>query len=784
MSRLQRLMAGDPPRNGGGAGEGGGPDFSRRRFLVTGVAAGSLAFGFVRTASSAMDPATPTGEPAAATAPLWEPGLWYSIDREGMVTVNIIRAEMGQHIGTALARILADELEADWSKVRIIHVDSDPKWGLMVTGGSWSVWQTFPVFSRAGAAGRRALLELGAHLLGVPVERCTARAGQIGDGTHSISYGEIVAHAHKHPPSLRSFSPAELAALPLKAADQRRLIGRTVRALDINTKTNGQARYGIDARLPGMVYARPKLPPTRNGSKVVAVDESEARQVKGYLQHLVIDDPSDTVPGWVLVIAESYPAAIKATERLKVQWTPGPGARVSEQDIQKHARELIAKPDGGVLLDVGDADVEPTFQSAASRLELEYTTATVLHMQLEPVNALAVDQDGVMEIHTGNQWQSLILPTLAKALDRPAEQIILRSYMLGGGFGRRLNGDYTVPAALAAKALKRPVKLVLTREDDTHFDSVRSPSVQKIRMAFDAGGRPIAMDYHACAGWPTEVMAGALLSKGVNGSYDPFAIAGADHWYDLPRQRLRALSNDLANASFRPGWLRSVGPGWTTWALESFMDEAALHGKVDPVRLRLGLLTAAGRNAGTSPNSVGGAQRMAEVVRRAAARGGWSTTQPADTALGLATSFGQERDMPTWTACVARVKVDRASGRVAVLKLTVVIDAGTIVDPDGALAQVQGATLWGLSMALHEGTEFVNGQVRDLNLNTYQPLRIADVPELDISFVASTEVPVGLGEPAVTVVAPAIGNAIFRAVGARVRALPITAAAVKAALPA
>jgi CO/xanthine dehydrogenase Mo-binding subunit len=753
---------------------------SRRGFLVAAAGAG-LVFGFARVVDAAMDPASPTGAAPPAAPPQIEPSLWFAIDAEGIVTVNIIRAEMGQHIGTALARILAEELEADWDKVRVVHVDSDPKWGLMVTGGSWSVWQTFPVFSRAGAAGRTALIEAGARLMGVAPGNCTARAGKVVAGGRSIPYGEIARRGG----TLRTFTPDEIDKMPIKPASERRLIGKPGKSVDIAAKVDGTARYGIDARVPGMVYARPKLPPTRNGSKVVSIDDSTAKQVRGYRQSIALDDPSDTVPGWVMVIADSYHAAIRAADLVKVTWTAGPGASVSEQQLQDHALGLAREAEGGIQLDIADDDSTPSFSAAAaSTIEQIYTTATVLHFQLEPVNALAFEKDGVFEIHTGNQWQSLILPTIAKALDRPDTSIVLRSYMLGGGFGRRLNGDYIIPAALAAKALGRPVKMVLTREDDSRFDSVRSPSVQRLRMAFDGGGQIQAMEHHACAGWPTQVIGGpSLMAKTQRGGqYDPFAIAGADHWYDVGHQKVRAIANDLANETFRPGWLRSVGPGWTNWALESFMDEAADHTKTDPVAFRLKLLTGKGRNAGKAPNSVGGSLRQAEVVRRAAERAGWGTTMPADTGLGIATSFGQERDMPTWVACVARVRVDRKSGGVIVEKLTIVTDAGTIVDPDGALAQTQGAALWGLSMALHEGTQFENGLVRDVNLDTYMPLRISDVPDIDISFVDSEEAPVGLGEPATTVVGPAIGNAIFRAVGVRLRHIPITPLAVRDAL--
>ena len=743
---------------------------SRRAFLV-GLSGAAVMFGFA------------PGEGAAQESGPFEPTIWYSLDRDGMVTVNITRAEMGQHIGTAIARILADELEVDWSNVRISLVDTDPKWGDMHTGGSRSVWTDFPLYSRAGAAGRIALIEAGAKLLGVSPSQCVARQGAVSAEGRSISYGEIVRRGEP----MHKFTPDELAKLPIKHASERRLIGKKTDALDIPAKINGAARYGIDAVVEGMVYARPKIPPTRYGSVVRSVDDSAAKRVKGYLKSLVLEDPSNLVPGWVVVCATSYPAAIRAADLVKVDWTPGDSAKVSEQDILDHGARQIAAPQGGTLL-VDDPGIDSAFRAAASTLERTYTTASALHVQLEPVNALAFEKDGRFEIHAGNQNQSLTLSMLAQALRLPQERIVMRTYPIGGGFGRRLNGDYAVGAALAAKALGKPVKLVLTRPDDMRFDSFRSPSIQKLRLAFDARGKVTAMEHHASAGWPTEAqvtVAGTVanLPKTHGGApYDPFAIDGADHWYNVGAQRVRALSNDLAITAFRPGYLRSVGPGWTNWAVETFMDEAAHMARTDPVAFRIGLLDGTGRNAGSSPSAVGGAKRQAAVLKRAAEKRGWGTPMPKDTALGVATTFGQSRAMPTWIACVARVHVDRRSGAVEVEKLTIVVDAGTVVHPDGALAQVEGSALWGLSMALHEGTEFVKGQVKDTNLDSYTPLRIGDVPELDIEFIDSTEAPVGLGEPGTTVVAPAIGNAIFAAVGVRLRHLPIRPAAVLEAL--
>jgi isoquinoline 1-oxidoreductase beta subunit len=738
-------------------------DLSRRSFLITVGAAGAT---FALTG------------PAEA-ADTYAPTIWYTIDKAGNVTVNIIRAEMGQHVGTAIARIVADELEADWSKVKIDHVDSDPKWGLMVTGGSWSVWQSYPLYSQAGAAGRIALTEAGAKLLGVPVAQCVARNGAVMAGAKSIGYGEIVARGE-----LRSnLSAEELAKIPAKKAVDRRLIGKAADARDIPGKTNGSGIYGIDAKVPGMVYARPKLPPTRYGSVVTAIDETEAKKVPGYLRAVALQDPSGQVPGWVMVYADTFVAADRAAEALKVTWKAPPEASVSEADLQARARALIADKSKGSLA-VEDPGVDAAFAAAKSKLERTYTTATALHMQLEPVNALAFEKDGVFEIHTGNQWQSLVLPWLAKALDRKEETIVLRTHLLGGGFGRRLDGDYAVGAALASKAIGgKPVKMVLTRADDTRFDCPRSPSVQTLRMAFGEDGRVMGMEQHVCAGWPTEAMAPFFMPKGANGAaFDPFAINGANHWYNVGAHRVRAIGNDLANRTFRPGWLRSVGPGFTNWALESFLDEAAVEAGIDPLEFRLRMLDASGKNAGSAPNAVGGAKRQAAVLRRLGARTGWGKALPKNTGLGLATSFGQERDMPTWTACAARVAVDPASGVVKVEKLTLVVDCGTVVAPDGALAQVEGAALWGLSLALHEGSAFENGQPKDLNLDTYTPLRMSGVPDVEVEFVPSNEAPVGLGEPATTVVGPAIGNAIYRAVGARVRDLPIRPEAVKAGM--
>jgi isoquinoline 1-oxidoreductase subunit beta len=742
------------------------------------MAGAGVALGYARFGVGTLQTATSVAKPASSAGELFEPTIWYGISPSGEVTVNIIRAEMGQHIGTALARILADELEADWDKVRIVTVDSDPKWGIMVTGGSWSVWQTFPVFSRAGAAGRIALIEEGAKLLGTSPQSCIARLGAVHVGGRSISYGDIVTRGNLQ----RTYTPEQLNAIPIKAPRDRRLIGRDTLARDIPPKTDGKGLYGIDAVVEGMIYARPKIPPTRYESKVISVDDSAAKNLPGYIRSIALDDPSGTVPGCVMVYADSFPTASRAADLVEVKWSSGDTAHVSEHDLQQHAAELIADPNGGSLV-VDDPGVDAALASAKRKIERTYTVSTVMHCALEPVNALAFEKNGVFEIHTGNQWQTLILPVLAKALGRSQDTIVLRSYLLGGAFGRRLDGDYAVLAALAAKAVGKPVKMICTREDDMRFDCPRSPAVQVVRMGFADEGKVIAMDHQAAAGWPTAAFAPEFMLKDDHGApFDPFAIHGADHWYTVGAQRVRAIQNDLAQRTFRPGYLRSVGGGWIFWALESFMDEAAHELGVDPVAFRLRLLDGAGRNAGSAPNSVGGAHRQAAVLSRVAEKAGWGSAMPTDVGLGVASTSGQERDMPTWCGCVARVRVDRTSGQVTAEKLTLVVDAGTIIQPDGAAAQVEGCALWGLSMALYEGSEFVMGQPKDTNLDTYTMLRMGNVPELEIEFMPSTETPVGLGEPATAVIAPAIANAIFAATGARLRHLPIRPEDVRRAL--
>lgn len=744
-------------------------DISRRTFLAGSAGAGLImGLGVVLPGCSREQAASDLAADAMDRS--FAPTVWFEVDAEGGILVNIAKAEMGQHVGTALARVVADELGADWEAVRIKHVDSDPKWGYMVTGGSWSVFTTFAMLSQAGAAGRTVLRDAGAALLVVPADDCTVSMSEVSAGRESVSFAEIV----KRGDISRTFTDEELAAMPIKPASERQYIGKATKARDIPEKATGTAIYGLDVELPDMVYAQPLLPPTRYGSSIKSIDDSAAKDVRGYIRTLSLSDPSEVLQGWAVVIAENYPSAMKAAKAVKVEWQAGSTASVSEADIVSEGERLARDKATGVLV-VNDGDVAGARANAAKTHSAVYRTSTALHFTLEPQNAVVEFADGKCHIHTGNQWQSLILPVLSKALGMPETDIVIHQYYLGGGFGRRLWGDQIIPAALAARELGRPVKIVFQRADDSRFDCCRSASVQQFDATFDAGNELTGIEHAAAAGWPTLAMAPGFLADGVdgNGKFDTFSISGGDHWYTLPNHRVRAINNDLAQRTFLPGWLRAVGPGWVGWGVESFMDELAEIAGVDPIEFRLARLDGAGKNAGKAPEAVGGARRLAAVLKDVRDRSGWGRKLPAGEGMGVAVCHGQERTMPTWIACVAHVGVDKAAKRIKVHKIWQSIDCGTVVHPDGALAQAEGATLWGLSLALHEGASFQNGQVRERNLDAYTPLRMGDVPELDIRFMDSTEFPTGLGEPPLIPVPPAVGNAVYRASGIRVRNLPI-----------
>ena len=731
---------------------------------------GSVIFGWPADASRTR----PGGNSAS--------GLWFEMDADGLTTVNITKSEMGQHVGTSLAQSLAEELEVRWEDVRIRHVDTNPKWGPMITGGSWSIHTTFDVLSRAGAAGRIALTRAGAAMLDADPARCYARESKVidPDSGKSVTYGDIIANKAVSV----EMSEAELAGITLKPRADYNLVGHSPKALDIPAKTDGTAIYGIDVFRPGMVYGRLVTPPVRYGAKVVKVDDTDARKIAGFVRAIVLDDPTASVTGFVVCVAETFDAADKAAKALNVTWDKGPNREIDSDALFSASEKLAENPQnwGNWVL---EGDPGKVLAGAARKWSARYTTSLNLHAPLEPANAIVELIDGIWHAWTGNQNQIAAVPLMAKALGVEESEVVIHQHYLGGGFGKRLDSEFIVVAALAAKAAGRPVKIIYTREQDMQFDFPRSPSLQVMHGSLDGQGRLEAVTHDVVAGWPTARVLPGFLAETADkqAKVDSFAVSGADFWYSVPHHRVRSIQHDLVQQAVPPGYLRAVGPGFTTFAVESFIDEMADQAGADPAEFRLMMLDAKGKQAGEAPNSVGGASRLARVLTEVVECSGYGKrTLAKNSALGLACSFGQERTMPTWNACVAEVSVNPENGQFQVKKLTLVADVGICVNPANTVVQMQGALLWGVSLAVREYASVSAGAIEQKNFHQYKPLRMADMPEMEIHLVENDHYPAGSGEPATGVVPPAIANAIAKAVGARVRDLPITPEKVKQAM--
>lgn len=747
-------------------------DLSRRSFIV-GTSAAGLALGFasVPGSSALAAPAVPA---------TFDPSVWYSIAPDGLVTVTCGKADMGQHIASTMAQLVAEELGASWKDMRVQLASNDPKYndpvlGAQITGGSWSTMMNFDAMSRAGAAGRIALTEAAAAMMGVPANELVVRDSRISHAKSkkSLSFAEIV----KSGKATKKFSADELKALKLKTPDQYTLVGQSIPQIDIPSKTNGTAKYGIDTFLPGMVYGKIVMPPVRYGATVKSVDDSAAKKVPGFIKAVTLEDKTGTTTGWVVAVANNYANAKKAADALKVTYDNGPNAKVSSESLLAEAKRLQADNASGLFF-VKNGDTAEALGKASKVMEAEYTTNINIHAPMEPMNATAELKGDIWHVYTGNQFATRSGAIAAGALGVDPKFIVMHQAWLGGGFGRRLDGDMLIPAVLAAKAVGKPVKVIYSREDDVTMDFSRPLTFQKIKAGLDDSGKLVAFNHDVVSAWPTKRWGiPAFLSPDVEkkGALDAFTVNGADFFYTVPNHNVRAIINELAQSATPSGQLRSVAPGWTFWAVESMLDELAVAAGKDPAQFRIDMLDGAGANAG-------GAQRLRNTLLAAMGLAGYGSKKlPKGEGMGVACVSSQERATASWTACVAHVAVDD-SGEVKVKKLTVATDVGTQVNPDGIRAQVEGAALWGMSLALFEKATMKDGAIEQTNFDTYTPMRMSQVPEVALAVIANGEPATGVGEPAVTVVAPALANAIYNAVGARVRSLPITAEAVKAGM--
>lgn len=757
--------------NGANPTDSDGVDKGRRNFLIGSAAGMGLVMGYGVLPGSG-------GITEAMAAGTFSPNIWFTMDADGIAHVNIVKAEMGQHVGTAQAQALADELEIPWENVRLNYPDVAPQYGLFITGGSWSVNWTFAAMSQAGAAGRMVLMEQAVKNWGVPLAELKAEAGMVvhAKSGRKVSYADLV----KGGIVARAFTEAQMKAVPMKAPKDRKIIGKSIAALDIPAKTNGTAQYGIDSFVDGMVYGAPRTPPVRTGATVKSVDDAAAKAMKGYQGHVVIKDPVGMTSGWVVALADDYPTAQAAAEALKVDYDLGPNAKVSSASIMAEAKEMMASGEG-VRTFVADGDAPTGLKSADKTHTAVYTTSLNLHMPLEPMNALVYEKDGIWHIETGNQFQAVLQGVMPIVLGVDAGSIAIHQRLLGGGFGRRLEADYVVVAALAAKGSGKAVKLIYDRPAEAQFDFPRSQALQSLTAGIK-DGKLDSMTHDTVCTWANSRLAPAFQGDAPEGKIDGFAINGADFWYSVPNHRVRLIKSKTGDKAAPAGNLRSVAPGYTFFAVESFMDELAHELKMDPLAFRMSMLDAKGKNAGAAPMSVGGAKRLASVLKTVTDKAGWGKKMAEGKGMGLAISSAQERNTPSWTGCVVEVDVDKSTGEYKVEKITIAIDVGTAVNPDGVAAQVEGSALWGLSLATKEQAMMENGSIQETNFDTYNVLRMEDVPEMDVIVLSPGHYPTGCGEPGVTVVAPALANAIFNAVGSRVRDLPITPEAVKGAI--
>src|SRR5450755_3725867 len=593
-------------------------DLSRRSFLVGSAAAG-LALGY-----SAV-PSLVGADQALAAPANFDPSVWYSIAPDGIVTVTCGKADMGQHIASTMAQIVSEELGSDWKDMRVQLASNDPKFndpvlGAQITGGSWSTMMNFDAMSRAGAAGRIALTEAAASAMGLPPyfkDELVVRDSVVSHpkSKKSMTFAEIVRSGK----ATKTFTADELKAITLKTPDQYTMIGVSVPQLDIPSKTNGSAKYGIDVMLPGMVYGKVVMPPVRYGATVKSVDDGAAKKVPGFIKAVTLDDKTATTTGWVVVIANTYASARKAAEVLKVTYDGGPNAKLSSESLLTEAKRLQGLDDSGLFF-VKNGDTAAALGTAAKVMEAEYTTNINIHAPMEPMNATAQQQGDIWHIYSGNQFATRSGAIAAGAAGVDPKFVVMHQMFLGGGFGRRLDADMMVPAVQAAKAVGKPVKVIYSREDDMTMDFSRPLTFQKIKAGLDGDGKLVAMNHDVVSAWPTKRWGiPDFLSPSVDKKderLDAFTVNGADFFYSVPNHNVRAILNEMAHSATPSGQLRSVAPGWTFWAVESMIDEIAHAAGKDPAQYRISMLDGAGANAG-------GAQRLRNTLLAAMGLAGY-----------------------------------------------------------------------------------------------------------------------------------------------------------------
>ncbi|MDQ7040986.1 MAG: xanthine dehydrogenase family protein molybdopterin-binding subunit [Rhodothermus sp.] len=715
---------------------------SRRTFLQVSVAAtgGLLVSGLVPSLGKAV------AEESVALNP------YVQIDPDGTVRIYVPKSEMGQGVRTALSMLVAEELDVDWEQVRVMQAPLDPKYGNQGTGGSSSVRTRWQELREAGAIARALLVEAAARRWGVASSRCRTDKGQVlhPNGHDTLSYGELAAEAARlePPASVRLKDPADF-----------RLIGHPRSSVDIPDIVTGRATYGIDVRVPGMLVASVARCPYVAG-RLIRYDDTAARQIPGVRAVVEVPAIGDDVhvrPG-VAVVAEHTWAAMKGRQALRIEWEAGDTDRHRSAVYLEQMQALIAEP-GQVVRERGS--VEKALTQTDRRLEATYVLPFLAHAPMEPMNATAHVEGNRCTIWAPVQIPAWVASATARALGIPERNVRVFITLLGGGFGRRLNPDYAVEAALISKAVGAPVQVVWTREDDLQFDFYRPMAVHRLQAALDANGRPLAW-YHRLVS--TSIR--ATLQGPDAPEQHRSEVGGADLLpYRVPNWRLeyRPFQSPLPR-----GWWRSVDHTHTAFAVESFIDELAAAAGRDPLAYRLELFDMEARTDGPYGYDP---VRLRRVLELAAEKAAWGRALPEGHALGIACHWS----FASYAAEVIEVSVDN-NGQVHVHRVVAVLDCGRVVNPSGAEAQVISGVLDGLWTALKAEIVLENGRVATTNFDTYPLLRQNELPPaITVHFVQSEAAPTGLGEPPVPPVAPALANAIYAATGHRIRQLPIRA---------
>ena len=715
---------------------------ARRDFLkVSGSAAGGLALAFYLPAAR-MAQAADGGSPNA----------WVKIAADNTVTIMVARSEMGQDVYTSMPMLIAEELEVDVNAIKVefappaeVYINS--LLGGQLTGGSTAVRDAWEKLRKAGASARMMLVAAAADNWGVDASKCSAANGMIkGPGGKKATYGSVAAKASTME------VPKEV---PLKPASQFKIVGNTKqKRLDTAMKVRGTAGFGIDTRIPGMKYAAVAMAPMMGGS-LISYDDTRAKNMPGV--HSVVQYSRG-----VAVVAKDYWTAKKAVALLDPQWDAGPNADLDMTGLWSKMEDA-SNSAGAVFRESGDAD--QGLAQAAKMITAEYRLPFQSHSPMEPQNTFAhVTADKALII-TPTQFQQLVPHVVAGATGLKPEQVEVQTTFLGGGFGRRVEVDYAIDAAEISKASGEPVMMIWSREDDMTHDSYRPGGIYKFTAGVDAKGKLTALKFKSTSPSISSRLFPSIVKDGI----DPFALEGIDNFPYLADAGMN-FSYVMHDTGVQVGYWRGVSHNLNAVALECFIDELATNAGADPIQYRIDMLDMGSTKHAWSGLSAGvpvGA-RMKTVLEELRKKANFGKKMPAGKGQGIAVMEGYN----SIVGIVAEVSVDESMD-VVVDKVTAVVDAGTLIHPDQALAQVQGCINFGQGAGLISEITVKNGIVQQNNFDGYRAVRINETPKvMDVHFIKSDGSPGGLGEPATAVIVPAIANAIHAAVGKRVRTFP------------